>query len=188
MLTIKRKSDSRVVKCILHRTADIPGGVTINVANLGGSAVFEGTPLAKGTDGLFEVIKTAQVVTAATSGATKLEVAKGHHFVVGDYIAFGSANKGVQISAIDKTDATKDVLTIAALASAVAIGACGVQTKSTTTYAPMYDAIAVAGSNYDVLPGANLFVDAWVIGVVKEAYSPIVNDTIKNAIAGIRYV
>lgn len=41
-LTIKRKKDNRVVKCILHRVADIPGGVTVSVANLGGSALFGG--------------------------------------------------------------------------------------------------------------------------------------------------
>src|SRR3712207_8872392 len=64
-LTIKRKKDNRVVKCILHRVADIPGGVTVSVANLGGSALFEGTPLGVGTDGLFVVCKTAQVVTKA---------------------------------------------------------------------------------------------------------------------------
>ena len=58
-LTIKRKKDNRVVKCILHRVADIPGGVTVSVANLGGSALFEGTPLAKGANGLYVVCKTA---------------------------------------------------------------------------------------------------------------------------------
>ena len=44
-LTIKRAKDNRVVKCILHRIADIPGGVTVKTANLGGTALFEGTPL-----------------------------------------------------------------------------------------------------------------------------------------------
>lgn len=188
MLTIKRKNDSRVVKCILHRIADIPGGVTINVANLGGSAIFEGTPIAKGSNGLYEVVKTAQIVTEAASGATTIEVAKGHHFVVGDFIAFSSTNKGVAISAIDKSNSDKDVLTIGALSAKVAAGACGVQTASASTYAPKYDAIAVAGSNYDVVAGTNTFVDAWVLGVVKEANAPIVNDTIKTAIVGVRYV
>lgn len=187
MLTIKRNSDSRVVKCILHRVADIPGGVTINVANLDGGAVLEGTPLAKGSSGLFEVVKTAQVVEAATTGATTLKVAKGHHFKVNDYIAFSSTNKGNKITAIDKSNAGYDALTVSAIAGDIALGACGVQTTSTSTYAPKFDTIAIAGSNYDV-DGGNLFVDAWVIGVVREANAPIVNDAIKNAIAGIRYV
>ena len=75
-LTIKRQKDNRVVKCILHRVADIPGGVTVHVANLGGSALFEGTPLAKGTNGMYEVCKTAQIITAATNTATTYEVVK----------------------------------------------------------------------------------------------------------------
>ena len=83
-LTIKRAKDNRVVKCILHRIADIPGGVTVKTANLGGTALFEGTPLGKGKDGVFEVCKTAQIVTKAEANATTYEVAKGHHFKVGD--------------------------------------------------------------------------------------------------------
>lgn len=46
-MQIKRKKDNRVVKCILHRVADIPGGVTVETATLGGKALFEGTPLGK---------------------------------------------------------------------------------------------------------------------------------------------
>ena len=52
-LSIKRQKDNRVVKCVLHRVADIPGGVTLSVAELGGSALFEGTPIGKGSDGMF---------------------------------------------------------------------------------------------------------------------------------------
>ena len=75
-MTIKRAKDNRVVKCILHRIADIPGGVTVKTANLGGTALFEGTPLGKGNDGVFEVCKTAQIVTKAEANATTYEVAK----------------------------------------------------------------------------------------------------------------
>ena len=59
-LTIKRKKDSRVVKCLLHKTADIPGGVSVSVANLGGHALYEGTPIGKSDNGLFVVCKTAK--------------------------------------------------------------------------------------------------------------------------------
>ena len=103
-LTIKRKKDNRVVKCILHRVADIPGGVTVSVANLGGSALFEGTPLAKGSNGLYVVCKTAQVITEATATATTYEVAKGHHFKVGDRFATAACN-GQLITAIESSHA-----------------------------------------------------------------------------------
>ena len=55
MLQIERKKDNRVVKCILHRVADIPGGVTVKVANLGGTALFEGTPIGVDANGLYEI-------------------------------------------------------------------------------------------------------------------------------------
>ena len=102
-LRIDRKKDNRVVKCILHRVADIPGGVTVKVANLGGTGLFEGTPLGVGSDGLFEVCKTAQILTEAIATATTYEVAKGHHFKVGDRFATDACN-GQQITAIDKSD------------------------------------------------------------------------------------
>jgi len=44
MITIEGMKDSRVVKCILHRVADIPGGGTVAVAGLGGKGLAEGTP------------------------------------------------------------------------------------------------------------------------------------------------
>ena len=187
-LIIKRKKDSRVVKCIFHRIADIPGGVTINVANLGGSSLLEGTPIAKGSNDLYEVVKTAQVITNASQGATTIEVAKGHHFKVGDKIAFSSTNKGNAITAIDKSNAAKDVITLSALAGDITAGACGVETTSTTTYAPKYKACAVVGSNNDVEAGSNLFTDAWVIGVVNKANAPIVNADIEDALKGVCYV
>ena len=40
----------------------------------------------------------------------------------------------------------------------------------------------------DVKDGDNLFVSAWVIGVVREATAPIVNAAIKSALKTIAYV
>lgn len=186
-LTIKRKKDSRVVKCILHRVADIPGGVTVQVANLGGSALFEGTPIGKGSDGLFVVCKTAQVVTEANASATTHEVAKGHHFKVGDRFATDACN-GQQITAIDKSDAAKDVITVGAtLGAIVKAGTCAFESSGANKTLKVTP-VAIAGSNYDVENGDNLFTDAWVIGVVNAANAPIVNDAIKQALKTIAYV
>lgn len=186
-LTIKRKKDNRVVKCILHRVADIPGGVTVSVANLGGSALFEGTPLAVGGNGLYVVVKTAQIVTAATAAATTYEVAKGHHFKVGDRFATDACD-GQLITAIDKTDPAKDVITVGTtLGAEITAGTCAFESKGadkTLKNTP----VAIAGSNYDVESGENLFTDAWVIGVVRKANAPIVNDAILTALKNIAYV
>lgn len=187
-MQVKRQKDNRVVKCILHRVADIPGGVTVKTASLGGKALFEGTPLGKGKDGLYNVVKTAQIVTAADDAATAYEVAKGHHFKVGDRFSAGGAN-GQTITAITKTDPAKDVITVSAtLGKAVKVGDTAFESAGANTTLKVQP-ITVAGSNYDVDPdGDNLWVDAWVIGVVRESNAPAVNDTIKSALKGIAYV
>ncbi len=186
-LKIERKKDSRVVKCILHRVADIPGGVTVSVADLGGAGLFEGTPLAVGKDGLYVVVKTAQILTDAAKTDKTYEVAKGHHFKVGDHFATAEC-AGQIISAIDKTDASKDVITLAeALGEVVKAGTCAFESDGNTKELK-HVPIAIAGSNYDVEAGDNLFVDAWVIGVVRKGNAPIINDAIAEALKCIVYV
>ncbi|MCM1168794.1 MAG: hypothetical protein NC324_02545 [Bacteroides sp.] len=186
-LKIQRKKDNRVVKCILHRVADIPGGVAVSVAGLGGSDLFEGTPLAVGKDGLYVVVKTAQIVTEATATATTYEVAKGHHFQVGDHFATADC-AGQIISKIDKTDASKDVITLAAtLGAEVAAGTCAFESDGNGKELKNVP-VAIAGSNYSIEDGDNLFVDAWVIGVVRKANAPVVNDAIAEALKCIVYV
>lgn len=187
MLTIKRAKDNRVVKCVLHRIADIPGGVTVKVANLGGTALFEGTPLGMGADGLWNVCKTAQVITEANASATTYEVAKGHHFKVGDRFATADCN-GQTITSIDKSDPAKDVITVGTtLGATVKAGTCAFESSGANKVLKVSPAV-VAGSNMDVEPGSNLWVDAWVIGVVKKAVAPIVNTTIEAALKGVVYV
>lgn len=186
-LTIKRAKDNRVVKCILHRIADIPGGVTVKTANLGGTALFEGTPIGKGKDGVFEVCKTAQIVTQAEANATTYEVAKGHHFKVGDRFATDACN-GQTISAIDKSDATKDIITVGTtLGAVVKAGTCAFESSGANKTLKVVP-VAIAGSNEDVDANSNLFVSAWVHAVVRESNAPIVNDAIKNGIKNVSYV
>lgn len=186
-LTIKRAKDNRVVKCILHRIADIPGGVTVKTANLGGTALFEGTPIGKGKDGVFEVCKTAQIVTQAEANATTYEVAKGHHFKVGDLFATDACS-GQPISAIDKSDAIKDIITVGAtLGAVVKAGTCAFESSGANKTLKVVP-VAIAGSNEDVDANSNLFVSAWVHAVVRESNAPIVNDAIKNGVKNVSYV
>ena len=186
-LAIKRQKDNRVVKCVLYRVADIPGGVTVSVAGLGGSALFEGTPIGKGANGMYKVCKTAQILTAATATATTYEVAKGHHFKAGDRFATDACN-GQLISSIDKSAPDKDVITLGAtLGAAVTAGTCAFESAGANTTLNVTP-IAFAGSNEDVQANDNLFVSAWVIGVIREANAPIVNSAIKTALECVVYV
>lgn len=187
-MQVKRKKDNRVVKCILHRIADIPGGVSVATANLGGKALFEGTPVGKGANGLYSVVKTAQILAAATASAKSYNVAKGHHFIVGDRFATPGAN-GQLIESIDKTDATKDVITLkATLGVAVEAGEIAFESAGEDKNLKV-SPVAVAGSNMDVDPdGDNLWVDAWVHGVVLDSNAPGATAAIKAALKGIVYV
>ena len=186
-LTIKRAKDNRVVKCILHRIADIPGGVTVKTANLGGTALFEGTPIGKGKDGVFEVCKTAQVITQADASAKTYDVAKGHHFKVGDRFATADCD-GQTITAIDKSNPAKDIITVGTtLGAVVKAGTCAFESSGANKTLKVIP-VAIAGSNEDVDANSNLFVSAWVHAVVRESNAPIVNDAIKNGVKNVSYV
>jgi hypothetical protein len=191
MLKIERSKDSRVIKAIVHRLADIPGGVTVKVAELGGSAIVEGTPLAYASaDGMYHVCKTALIVSDAANDATAYDVAKGSHFKVGDRFATEGAN-GQLITAIDKTTNTdKDVITVGTtLGVAITAASKTVAFESAAgNKVPKYVPTAIAGSNYDVVASDNLFTDAWVVAVVRSGNAPVVNDTLKGTLKGIHYI
>lgn len=186
MLKIKRNKDVRAVKCILHRTEDIPGGGTVSVADLGGSVLYEGTPVGVGSNGLYKVVKTARVVTAAVAGTSVYEVAKGHHFKVGEFLCIGAAD-GREITGIDKSDPVKDKITIKGGLGAQNVGAVAHQTTGENKTVSV-TAVGVAGTTYNVEAKDSLFEDIWVIGVVKESVAPPVTDAIKASLKTIIYV
>lgn len=190
MLKIERNSDSRVIKAILHRLADVPGGVTVSVADIGGSVLKEGTPIAySAADSMYHVCKTTRIITDATISATTYDVAKGHHFKVGDRFAITGAN-GQLITVIDKTNASKDVITVGTTLGVVITAASKTTAfeASGTNQTPKYAPNAIVGSNYDVVASDNLFVDAWVIAVVREGNAPVVNAALTATLKGVNYI
>jgi hypothetical protein len=187
MLTIKRNKDTRATKSILHRVADIPGGVSVQAGLLGGSVLLEGTPLGVGSDGLYRVVKTATFRNAAAANATTYEVAKGHHFVVGDFFAAADRD-GQTITAIDKRGQDKDVITLAVtLGAALPAGTVAYQATGKNKELAVAP-VAIAGTTLDIALAENLYVDAWVIGVVAKANAPDVPDNVKTKLQGIVYL
>lgn len=192
MLKIDRKNDSRVVKSILNRVADIPGGVTVSIADLGGAVVYEGTPVAYvAADGMHHVCKTVLIVSDAANNATTYDIAKGSHFKVGDIFATEGAN-GQAITAIDKTTNTdKDVVTVGTtlgVAITAASATVAFQAAEAGGKVVKYPPTAITGSTYDVAESESLFVDAWVIAVVRVGNAPVVNATLKGTLKGIHYI
>lgn len=186
-LSIKRTTGTRATKCVLHRVADIPGGVAVVSANLGGSELLEGTPLGKGENGLYRVCKTARIIAKAQASATQYEISKGSHFVVGDHFAASDCN-GKVITAIDKSHSDKDVITLASsLGKAIKANTCAYESEGENTNIKVKP-IAVASLSEEVKQGENLWVSAVVIGVVSEAIAPAISAEMKLSLWGVVYV
>jgi len=170
-MTISRRKETPVKKVFQHRVADIRGGVGVRTADLGGEYLFEGTPLGPAEDGLCSVVKYARASAPAAATATAIEVEKGHHFKVGDVVSPGEKAKAHAITAIDRTAAAKDTVTVgAALGAAIAAGGFIVEAAAEATgntsalkTAPQ----SLCGTGHRVAPGDNIHTDAWLIGTTK---------------------
>lgn len=171
----KQPEESKVV-AILHNIADIPNGVTIKTSGLAPGELPDATPVYPSTDGMYEIVGSAKVVETAASNAVNYAVAKGHQLKVGQKV-YKDANTDVDISAIDSSNAAKDVITLSATIGAKAVGA-------TLSQGNLPKAVAITGSYATIETGRNLFVSAIVIGVVNKKISP----EPANKPAGIQYV
>lgn len=102
------------------------GGGTVDVTEIDGD-LPAGSVVGLATGNIYKPIKGATLVKAIGPEDTNIEIAKGSGFKQGEFIAFDG--KAVAITAIDSSDASKDVLT-AAFGAPVAIGTKGYQAKS----------------------------------------------------------
>lgn len=162
---VERKDPESVkAPSILHNVADIPNGVTVKTTGLASGELPEATPLYPDTDGLYSPVATSKVVETAASNAVNYSVAKGHQFKVGQKI-YKDASTTVDISAINTTDAGKDVITVSATLGAKAVG-------DVLTQGALPKAVAITGSSATIESGKNLFVPALVIAVVNKNITP----------------
>jgi len=119
----KKETEFQYAPGIESILEDVTGGGTIARADVK-SVVDELPPLVvvgKDANGLYHVVKTAKMQAAAGATATDYPVLKGHLFVVGDVVTpSGLAKVAATITAIVKTDATKDIITVDATLTAAA--------------------------------------------------------------------
>lgn len=168
-MTVKRRKETKTPHVIVHRVADIRGGVSVKSSELSGDYLPEGALLsAPDSDGLCHVIKTAVVYAEAASSATEVKVSKFHNFAAGDFIAAKVGGTSVTISKVDSSASAYDVITLSATLGALSAGKALVEAKAAGSSAALKNTpVAVVGTGKPVISGVNIDTDAWLIAVTK---------------------
>ena len=180
---------------------DVIGGGTIDRRDLR-NALFNGKSLDElppivivvkdPETGLYHVLKTAMASDAGNE--TTYKVSKNHLFCVGDFVTIGGALTGAsdKITAIDKSHAEFDTITLEATIGAAAKGQVLVQAKDKQAAKAAklpYDGELVVTMNKVDLTVANQQSGLLVRGTVNEAVMPFpVDDAIKALLHFIRFV
>lgn len=173
-LQFTRAKGRKQTRCILHKVADIPGGVGVDPASLNDDYLLEGTPLAVGANGLYKVVANAVLVNPASTTDTSIRVKKGSHLKGGTVIL------GATVQSIDKSNADYDVVTLdKGLSAAQTVG---------TTIGENATVVAVCGTEKNVQSRGNIFVDAWVIAVLQKSNAPLLTAAQKTNAPTLVYV
>lgn len=174
-MTVTRRKDTRTPRVLMHKVADIRGGVSVNVSELGGDYLNEGSVLSAPVDGISHVVKVAEVVAEVAASAKTVKVKKGHNFVAGNFVLLDEGGVAVEISAIDTTNKEHDTITLKSALGAIAIGTCiaeAAAASSAAASALKYTPLAISGTGKPIKANTNLDVDAWLIGVTKGSNLP----------------
>ena len=188
-----RESDSATEKVVFAtKIEDIIGGITVAVADfVDAHIVPAGSVVGKDNNGLFHVLKTAKMHTAAGGSATDYIVYKGHGFKVGDFIASATGAKAYAITAINTSNADYDTITIGTTIGAVAQYAGIFQAlaeAASNTSAFKVTPYAVTGQSIQLKSGDTNTVDAWLRATMFEANAPVATAQIKAALPQILWV
>lgn len=172
-MTVTRRKDTRTPRVLMHKVADIRGGVSVNTAELGGDYLNEGSVLSAPIDGICHVVKVAEVVEDVQADQKTVKVKKGHNFIVNDFVLVDENAVAAKITNIDDTTSKDfDTLTISEALGVIAIGSAIAEAKeasnaSQNDSALKYRPLAITGTGKPVEKKTNLDVDAWLIGVTK---------------------
>lgn len=200
---LKKEREFQYHPAIIKMLEDIVGGGTIARADLR-TAIFDGQPLdelppfcvvGRDENGAWHVVKTALVTEAAVEAATAIKVAKNHLFAIGDFVTVGGALDGAsdKITAIDKSNGSYDVITLAGTIGAAAAGKVlvGVAVKAAAGSAKMAvddSELAITINKVD-LTVANQSTGLMVRGAISEGNMPFpLDDGLKAKMSLIRFV
>lgn len=170
-MVVQRRKDTRTPRVIMHRVADIRGGVSVMTSELGGDFLREGAVLSAPENGICHVVKIATVVAEVAAADKTVKVAKFHNFRANDIVCADENGTAVKISKIDESNKDYDTVTLSAALGAIAKGgflveAAAVSTdavKSTLKYTPL----AIVGTGKPIEAKANIDTDAWLFAVTK---------------------
>lgn len=172
-MTVTRRKDTRTPRVLMHKVADIRGGVSVNTAELGGDYLKEGSVLSAPIDGISHVVKVAEVVAEVQASENTVKVKKGHNFNVNDFVLIDENAVAAKITKIDDTTSKEyDTLTISETLGAIALGGAIAEAKEASSAsdnksALKYRPLAITGTGKPVEKKTNLDMDAWLIGVTK---------------------
>ena len=185
-MTVSRRKDTQTPRVFMHKIADIRGGVSVNVTELGGDFLREGSVLSAPVEGICHVVKIAVLTAEASNSAVEIKVNKGHNFKVGDFVMANEGAKAYAITKIVDTEKTHDTITVGTtLGVKIPQGGFLIEAKAestASTSALKYTPLALSGTGKPVVQGTNLDTDAWLIGVTKGNALP---DCVKKHLTGI---
>ena len=143
----------------------------MNVTELGGDFLREGSVLSAPVEGICHVVKIAVLTAEASNSAVEIKVNKGHNFKVGDFVMAQEGGKAYAITKIVDTEKAHDTITVGTtLGVKIPQGGFLIEAEAESTEstsALKYTPLALSGTGKPVVQGTNLDTDAWLIGVTK---------------------
>lgn len=200
---LKKEREFQYHPAIVKMLEDVVGGGTIARADLR-KALFDGQPLdelppycivGRDENGGWHVIKTARVTEAVAEAGKVVKVDKSHLFAVGDFVTAGGSFSGAsdKITAIDKSNADYDSITLEAAIGAIAKDAVLVAVKAKAAAGSAEatvdtSEVVITMAKVD-LTVANQSCGLMVRGTVKEGNMPFPLDAdLKKLMPLIRFV
>lgn len=186
-MTVRKKKETAQAKVIMHRVADIRGGVSVVTSELTQDFLPEGAPLSlPDSNGKTHVVKYALVKTTAAVNATEISVYKDHNFKVGDIVFAAERGNAYAITAIDTSNSGYDVITVGTTLGAALTADISylfqAKTSGASVGALKYEPAAINGTGQVIEANSNLITDAWLMAVTKGNKIP---SLIANKLKGI---
>ncbi len=168
-MTVKKRRDDQTPRYVMHKVADIRGGVSVAASALGGNYLREGAILNAPVDGIKHVVKTAQVIAEVAAAENEYKISKFHNLKVGDFVMAEPDKAAHAIKAIDESNKKYDTITLATAIGAIPQNGSIVEAKedSADASALKYEPQSVNGTGQPFDPKGNISTDAWVIAVTK---------------------